>query len=101
MDIFLEKCCHGRYQELIQDEVELIRSSGFDESIIYDFMWFYSDGLLCREKTYLLLKDFLLNCGSWNTILYESERLYYFSTTVLLDVLDEDKTDFSIAKGFV
>ncbi|WP_144394240.1 hypothetical protein [Pleionea sediminis] len=93
LEILTEKIGHGKYERLPENLMGLSPSEKFDKSLeLYDFPWIYSDGLLCTKNAYSLISEIIKNCGFWNKMTYKEEALYYFSTTICLDALDQVKS---------
>lgn len=93
---FLDNLSKGKYSKLLNKKIYL-DSCGNPKQ--YDFPWICDDGILCNEKAYLKLKEFLKHCGGWNTFYFDDEKYYYFSTTKILPALDMDKTKLLIEDG--
>ncbi|MBE0388660.1 imm11 family protein [Pseudoalteromonas luteoviolacea] len=80
--------------------LELVKSSQQAESG-GDFYAFLPHGFMVNEKVKETLSPLINNCGQWIPMKLGNETLFFFNITSLLDVLNDEQTEFETFEGFV
>jgi hypothetical protein len=96
----LESLHLGNFKKLSDGSIKLKSHNPGKNKELCDIPWLHPEGLLCTEKAYNLLKPILEKCGEWNLLTYNLKPMFYFSTTRVVDALDDDKTEFIEHDGF-
>lgn len=99
--VIYDSLSQGSFIKLKPKELELECQKMEGEDELPDFPWLYPEGILCKKKVFNVLEPILKGCGEWNIMLLEGEPVYYFTVLKVVDILDENLTDFIEFDGVI